>query len=281
MKYKFFSTLFIVLIWVSCENKQTTSAKKIRLRVKGSDTVFPLTKLFCTAFQQQHKNYVLSIEGGGTTSGIRGLLNNECEIAAASRELKISEKEKIDSLKMQLSSQIIAYDGLAVIVNLKNKKSQITCEQLVDIYRGKIINWWYLGGSFEKIVVYALDKTNGTDEFFRDKIMGEKNYSSSVIRVNNLAQLAKRIAENKGAIGYCNINALNEKTNYLSISFDSSKTFIAPNSFNVQNRTYKISRSLQYFYETSKQEIVQPLLDFSKSNLGKRNVVESGFIPIQ
>ena len=170
--------LLFILITVSCREKSRSANEKIvRLKIKGSDTMHPLTKLLCTSFQQQNKNYYITIEGGGTTAGVAGLIDGKIDVAAASRELKPTEKQLIDSLKKEIITYTIAFDGLGVIVNPQNKIGTITREQLEAIYLGKINNWKEIGGMKEKIVVYALDKNNSVDEFFRDKIMGEKNYS--------------------------------------------------------------------------------------------------------
>lgn len=281
MLKKYLSLFLMALISLSCGTDSKNKSKQVRLKIKGSDTVFPLSKLICNSFQQQNKNYQIQVEGGGTTAGVADLINHKIDVVAASRELKPAEKATLDSLKREIITYTIAYDGLAVIVNAQNKLGKITREQLEAIYQGKITNWKELGGMREKIVVYALDKNNSVDEFFRDRIMGEKNYSPLVNRISKQNDIVKRVAANKGAIGYYNILELNSKVNYLSVSYDSSKTFIAPNAFNFQNRSYPISRGLYYFADASKEAEMKLLMDYTKSILGKRNIIEMGFIPPQ
>ena len=273
--------LVLVALAFSCNQFKEGAAKKIRLKIKGSDTVYPLSKLLCTSFRLQNKECEISIQGGGTTAGVADLIEGKIDVAAASRELKPAEKMLMDSLKKGFLTYTIAYDGLAVIVNSQNKIDKITREQLEDIFNGKISNWKELGGMKEKIAVYALDKNNSVDEFFRDRIMGEKNYSPAVIRVAKQKDMLKKVAANSGAIGYYNILQLNSKVNYLSVSYDSSKTFIAPNAFNFQNRSYPISRALYYFADPSKEAEMKLLTDYTKTLLGKRNIIEMGFIPPQ
>ncbi len=271
----------VVLLGVilSCTSSEQKEAKKIKLKIKGSDTVYPLTKLLATSFQQQNKACEITVQGGGTTAGINDLINGTIDVAVASRDLKPVEKYKMDSLKKEILTYVIAYDGLAVIVNSKNNIQKITKEQLEAIFQGSITNWKEVGGMKEKINVYAYEKNNSLDEFFKDKIMGEKNYSPFVNRVKLQKDMMKKIVANKGAIGYANILDLNDKVNYLSVSYDSSKTFISPNAFNFQNRSYPISRTIYYFADASKEAEMKLLSDYSKSLLGKRNITEVGFIP--
>ncbi len=266
---------------LSCGLDKQNEAKKIRLKIKGSDTVYPLSKLLCTSFQMQNKQSEIILEGGGTTAGFAAFIDGKADVVAASRDLKPVEKERLDSLKKEVLTYIIAFDGLAVIVNAANPIEKITKDQLTAIFQGKVTNWKELGGMREKIDVYALSKTNGVDEFFRDKIMGEDNYSSSVNRVEKAKDLVKRVANSKSAIGYCNLTLLQPKVKYLSVSYDSSKTFIAPNAFNFQNRSYPISRALYYFADASKEAEMKLFTDYTKTLLGKRNISEMGFIPPQ
>ncbi|HRH61705.1 MAG TPA: PstS family phosphate ABC transporter substrate-binding protein [Bacteroidia bacterium] len=275
------SLLLLMGLLLGCSLKDSKNKKAIRLHIKGSDTVYPLTKLLSTSFQQQNPIYSFVVEGGGSTAGIADLLAGKVDVAAASRALKPAEKAKVDSLKLELHTYTIAYDGLAVIVNAQNNLDKITKEQLQAIYQGKITNWKELGGSKEKINVYALEKNNSSDEFFKDKIMGEENYASTINRFSKPSEMLRKIASNKNAIGYYNSLQLNSKVKYLSVSYDSSKSFIAPNAFNFQNGTYPISRAMYYYTTTAKEAEMKLFIDFTHSLLGKRNIVEKGFIPAQ
>jgi len=275
------SLLLLIGLLLGCSLKDSKNKKAIRLHIKGSDTVYPLTKLLSTSFQQQNPIYSFVVEGGGSTAGIADLLAGKVDVAAASRALKPAEKAKVDSLKLELHTYTIAFDGLAVIVNAQNNIDKITKEQLQAIYQGKITNWKELGGSKEKISVYALDKNNSNDEFFKDKIMGEENYASTINRFSKPSEMLRKVASNKNAIGYYNNLQLTSKVKYLSVSYDSSKSFIAANAFNFQNGTYPISRAMYYYTTPAKEAEMKLFIDFTHSLLGKRNIVETGFIPVQ
>lgn len=277
------ATLLLVLVFcgLSCNQSQKSTGKKIQLRIKGSDTMYPLTKLLCTSFQLQNSNYSILLEGGGTTAAVKDFLENKVDIVSASRELKIGEKASLDSVKKEFLTYPVAYDGVAVIVNAQNKITQISREQLADIYQGKITNWKELGGERQKIEVYALQGNSSTDEFFRDRIMGEKKYASLVKRVARQKEIIKKVSSNPAAIGYCNLQEVTTKLLALSVSFDSSKTFIAPTEFNFQNNAYPISRAFYFYAARSKEAEMKLFMDYTKSLLGRRNISEMGFIPAQ
>ena len=115
-------------------------------RIKGSDTVLPVSQETAEIFMKDDPNRRVTVTGGGTGVGISALMDNTTDIAMASRPIKFSEKMKLKAAKQEVEEVIIAYDALAVIVNPSNPVSQLTRQQLEAIFRGKITNWKQLGG---------------------------------------------------------------------------------------------------------------------------------------
>lgn len=115
-------------------------------RIKGSDTVLPVSQETAEIFMKDDPDRRVTVTGGGTGVGISALMDNTTDIAMASRPIKFSEKMKLKAAKQEVEEVIIAYDALAVIVNPSNPVSQLTRQQLEAIFRGKITNWKQLGG---------------------------------------------------------------------------------------------------------------------------------------
>lgn len=116
-------------------------------RIKGSDTVLPVSQETAEIFMKDDPDRRVTVTGGGTGVGISALMDNTTDIAMASRPIKFSEKMKLKAAKQEVEEVIIAYDALAVIVNPSNPVSQLTRQQLEAIFRGKITNWKQLGGT--------------------------------------------------------------------------------------------------------------------------------------
>lgn len=114
-------------------------------RIKGSDTVLPVSQETAEIFMKDDPDRRVTVTGGGTGVGISALMDNTTDIAMASRPIKFSEKMKLKAAKQEVEEVIIAYDALAVIVNPSNPVSQLTRQQLEAIFRGKITNWKQLG----------------------------------------------------------------------------------------------------------------------------------------
>ena len=140
-------------------------------RIKGSDTVLPVSQETAEIFMKDDPDRRVTVTGGGTGVGISALMDNTTDIAMASRPIKFSEKMKLKAAKQEVEEVIIAYDALAVIVNPSNPVSQLTRQQLEAIFRGKITNWKQLGGPDMKIIVYSRETSSGTYEFFKESAL--------------------------------------------------------------------------------------------------------------
>ena len=111
------------------------------LVIKGSNTVYPIAQLWAEEFKKLHPEVDISIEGAGSSTGIKALFNKQTDIADASRWLKSSEIEKMNIEGRYFIPFIIAYDGIAIIVNKALGVDSITIDQLYKIYSGKITRW--------------------------------------------------------------------------------------------------------------------------------------------
>ena len=150
-------------------------------RIKGSDTVLPLTQELSEHYLNENPTQSITVTGGGSGVGISALLDGTTDIAMSSRAIKFSEKMKLKKAGKQYKEVIVAFDALAVIVNPANPVKCLTREQLELIFRGKIKNWKDVGGPDMRIVVYSRETSSGTYEFFKESVLANKNYMISVL----------------------------------------------------------------------------------------------------
>lgn len=139
-------------------------------RIKGSDTVLPLTQELAEMYMKLNPQATITVTGGGSGVGISALMDGTTDLAMASRRIKFSEKLKMKQSHHEPCEVIVAYDALAIIVHPDNPVKQLTREQLEAIFRGKITNWKEVGGSDAKIVVYSREtssaRTNSSRKVF-------------------------------------------------------------------------------------------------------------------
>ena len=249
-------------------------------KIKGSDTVLPLSQKEAEDYMKKNKKAELTVIGGGSGVGFAALIDGSTDIAMASRKIKVGEKLKLTEAGKPFKEVIIGHDALAVVVNPKNKVSKLTREQLENIFTGKTTNWKEVGGDDLAIVVYSRESSSGTYEFFKEHILENKNYATSVLSLPATGAIIQSVSQTKGAIGYVGLAYVEKEIKALSISFD-GKIFVAPKMETAKNHTYPVVRPLYYYYLNSKEAAVKPFLDFVLSAEGQKIVQEVGYVPVK
>lgn len=265
----------IVLLFCTCLLATETTAQ----RIKGSDTVLPLTQKLAEAYIASHPGATITVTGGGSGVGLSALNDRTTDIAMSSRSISFGEKMKLKQKKTEVDEIIIAYDALAVIVHPSNLVDRLTREQLENIFRGKITNWEEVGGNKGKIVVYARETSSGTYEFFKESALENKNYMSSVLSMPATGAVIQSVKQTKGAIGYVGLAYLNPHVKPLQIAYDSTG-YYAPTVENSMEKKYPIVRPLYYYCNAADREKVKGFIDFILSPAGQKIVRESGYIPV-
>ena len=270
---KLCSVLFLALVALP-------SFAQLNIKIKGSDTVLPLAQQESEEFMKQKPGSTVTVIGGGSGVGIASFLDGTTDIAMSSRKLKMSEKVKLNDAGKTYKEITIAYDALSVIVNPANAISQLTREQLEGIFTGKITNWKDIGGSDMKIVCYSRETSSGTYDFFKEQVMSNKNYGTSVLMMPATGAIVQSVSQTKGAIGYIGLAYMEKSVKDLKISYDKGKTFIDPSVANAKNKSYPIVRPLYCYYKTKDEKLVKPFLDFMLSPSGQKIVSDVGYITI-
>ena len=248
-------------------------------RIKGSDTVLPLSQRWAEEIVKDKPDLQVVVTGGGSGVGILALLEGSTDLAQSSRPISFSERLKIKKSGKEVKEVIVAYDALAVIVNPQNPLDRVTKEQLSAIYRGKVKRWSEVGGADWVIVPYSRETSSGTYEFFKEEVLDYKNYQSGVLNMPATGAVMQSVSQTKGAIGYVGLAYLNGTVKALKISYDGGKNYISPEEAYNEGTGYPIVRPLYYYYLTDSEEVVRPFLSFLSSERGVELVKELGFIP--
>lgn len=250
-------------------------------KIKGSDTVLPLSQREAESYSKSHPNASVVVIGGGSGVGIAALISGTTDIAQASRSIKFDEKVKIQEAGQAYIEVIIAWDALTVVVNPQNKVSQLTREQLEGIFTGKITNWKDVGGADLKIVPYSRESSSGTFEFFKESVLKSKNYMSGIMSMPATGAIIQSVSQTQGAIGYVGLAYVNNEVKALKVSYDGGKTFVAPSVATAKDKTYPIVRPLFYYINKASQKAAQPFVDFVLSDAGQEIVKQVGYITLK
>jgi phosphate transport system substrate-binding protein len=270
----------LILIALIAMMTTYSQAQKVGFKIKGSDTVLPLTQKEAEVYMKKNPNTSIMVTGGGSGVGISALQSGTTDIAQSSRNLKMDEKMKLNDAGKAFKETIIAYDAIAIVVNPANKVSKLTREQLEGIFTGKITNWKEVGGDDMKMVVYSRETSSGTYEFVKEHVMNKKNYATSALLMPATGAIIQSVSQTKGAVGYVGLAYVEKTVKALEVSYDKGKTYITPSIANAKNKTYPITRPLFYYYLTSTEKTISPFVKFILSAEGQKIVLNEGYVPL-
>lgn len=255
------------------------------IQVKGSDTMVNAVQMVSEEFMKQYPHIFVAVTGGGSGVGIASLINKTCDVATASREMKPKEIEIANQHGVDPKEFVVAYDGVAVIVNKNNPLNKLTIEDLHKIFTGEATNWKEFGAKDLHIVTLSREVSSGTHMYFKEEViqLGKKDskdeFSKETLLLTSSQAIVEEVAGNEEAIGYLGMGYLSDRTKALQIA--KSGEAYPPTVENVLKKTYPLSRGLYAYTNGEPQGIVRRFLDFTLSPAGQKQFMETGFVPLQ
>src|SRR3954466_16373770 len=181
----------------------SSSAHADRLVIKGSDTLgAKLVPQLAEQFKAQHSGTTFDIAAEGSTTGIAAIIDGTADIGMASRRAKSSEVGAATGKGRNMKPTIVAYDGIAVIVNAANPIKGLTKKQVEQIFTGDIADWSAIGGSGGKISIYTRNTSSGTYSEFKELAMKKRDYAGSSQKMAGNEQIAAEVGKNPNGVGY-------------------------------------------------------------------------------
>lgn len=257
------------------------TAQPTVIRIKGSDTMLPLSQKEADEYMKQNKDYKVIVNGGGSVTAVSALLSGDADLGMMSRSMKAEEKLLFQQQEQKLVEIIIGFDALAVIVNPQNKVDKLTMEQIDAIFSGTLENWKEIGGEDKKIIAVSREASSGTYGFFKEHVLRDKDYGPSVLLMPNTESIVDVVAQTPGAIGYVGLAYVDERVKTVAISNDRGKSFYFPNVENCKNHKYPISRPLFYYYPEAKEQLVKPFIQFVLADEGQKAIRLVGYVPLK
>ncbi|SJZ35943.1 phosphate ABC transporter substrate-binding protein [Garciella nitratireducens] len=281
--------LSLFLVFVGCSTKEVTkksngeesesTTKEIMgkdlegtITLIGSTSVTPIAQVIGDSFMKEYPNVKIEVQGVGSSAGIKATNDGLADIGMSSRDLKEEEKE------LGIKENIIAYDGIAVVVHPNNKINNLTQEQIGKIFKGEITNWNEVGGKDEKIDVISREEGSGTRSAF-EELMGLESEKGSLVRqdatfADGNGAIVSNVAQKENAIGYISLSYLNDTVKALTIDG------VEPTIENIKSGDYAVSRPFLMLTKGKVSDIAQAYLDYVLSEKGQKIVEENGVISI-
>ena len=204
----------------------------------------------------------------GSGSGIKAVQEGRCDIGLSSRELK--EEEKAEGL----TSTVLAYDGIAIIVNPENPVSDLGLENIAKIYTGEITNWSEVGGNDAEIVIIGREAGSGTRDGF-ESITGTEDACKYRQELTSTGDVITTVSQNSNAIGYASVASVKDSVKAVTVDK------IAPTEENIKNGSYVVQRPFVLVTRSDMPltEPAQRFFNYVTSSDAKDIISSTGVVP--
>ena len=237
----------------------------------GSTSMEKFANALSETFMEKYPKVTVTAEFVGSGAGVEAAANGTADIGNASRNLKDEEKAK------GIAENIVAIDGIAVVVDPSNTVEDLTKDQLAGIYDGTVTNWKDVGGNDAPIVVVGRESGSGTRTAF-EELLELEDKCKYANELDSTGAVMAKVASTPGAVGYVSLDVLDDTVK--AVKLEGAE----PTEENIKAGTYFLSRPFVMATkgEISEQnDLVKALFDFIYSEEGAELVKSVGLISVE
>lgn len=228
----------------------------------------------CNTLKEEYMNetgFEIDVQFTGSGAGIQAVTDGTVNIGNASRALKDDEKAN------GIAENVVALDGIGIVVDKANTAADISKDNLAKVYKGEIKNWSELGGSDTPIVVIGREAGSGTRGAF-EEILGIEDACVYSQEINSTGAVMAKVASTPGSIGYVSLDVIDDTVSTLKVDG------VDANAENIKNGTYTVQRP---FVMATKGEIseqsktVQDFFNWLDSEKGQEIIAKVGLVTVK
>ena len=281
------------LLITGCDKKGSADGGKngggISLQNIGSDTMVNLAQAWAEAYAKVKPGVSVEVVGGGSGVGVAALINSTCDIANSSRNLEKEETEKATAKYAGKvpKEHVVGFDALAIYVHPENPITEISIEQLSEIYKegGKINKWSEVGVTMpagqDDIVRVSRMNSSGTYHYFREAVVGKKNdFKQGSRDMNGSKEVVDLVATTPTAIGFSGIGYRTDKVKVVKVSKKAGEPGVAPSIKTTLDKTYPIARPMFMYVSPNAKPEAEEYINWLLTAPGQKIVIESGYVPL-
>ena len=234
----------------------------------GSTSMKNVIAALTEGFAEVEPGVTVSYDPTGSGAGITGATDKTLDIGLSSRALKDDEKNDVDGT-------VVALDGIAIIVNKGSKVTDLTVDQLKQMFTGEITNWKDVGGDDGEIVLVGREAGSGTRDGF-ESIVDVKDSCKYAQELTATGAVISAVEANPLAVGYASLSAVGDTVAMVTVeSVECSED-------TVKDGSYKIQRP--FVFVTNKSvtlsEQAQAFVDFATSKDAADLIRTAGAVPV-
>ena len=252
----------IAALLISCSGNSDRS--KHNITIAGSTSVMPFTEKLAEHFMVDHKNFIIDVQGGGSTAGIQATINHTVDLGMSSRALKEEERK--------LNTITICYDGIVVVVHPDNPVGAMDLDKVRQIFSGRISNWSQLGWVNRRIDAVSREEGSGTRSAFEDLIMKGKEIDDGTMVQDSNGSVKEVVATDPYAIGYISMGLVDKKVKPVAIDG------VSPSIKTIKSSRYKIVRPFLYVTNGELGDTARQFVDYVLSKDGQHILKNEGLV---
>ena len=230
-------TLMLTLSLAACGSDSNTdnsdnndsAAVTGTVSTDGSTSMEKVIGALGESFMAANEGVEFTYNPTGSGAGITAAQEGRCDIGLSSRALK--DEEKAGGLK----ETVLAYDGIAIIVNPENPVNDLTLDQIAKLYTGEITNWKDVGGNDAEVVLIGREAASGTRDGF-ESITGTKDKCQYRQELTSTGDVITAVSQNPDAIGYASLASIKDSVKALNVDG------VTPSEATVKDGSYKVQR---------------------------------------
>lgn len=255
----------------------TGAARAEKIVVKGSDTLgAKLVPQLAEAYRAANPGTEFSIAAEGSTTGITAIIDGNADIGMSSRPAKLTEQSAAGAKGVTLTPTVVAFDGMAVIVNEKNPIKGLTKSQVEAIFTGDTRDWSAVGGAAGKISVYTRNTSSGTYSDWKELAMSKRDYAADSQKLAGNEQIVAEVAKNPNGIGYVGLAYIKSPGTRV-VAVDGK----LPEKAAIQSKAYPYSRPTFYYTNGAASGKAKAFVDFTLGDKGQAIVEQVGFVTVK
>lgn len=237
-----------------------------RIEIAGSTSVQTVTEKLAEAYMKEHPNVKINVQGGGSGLGIRTTEQGIVDIGTSSKSLKSDEKDG-------LNEYVIGKDGIVIAVNLENDVSDLTTEQIRDIYNGNITNWKEVGGIDAEIHVVVRESGSGTLSSFNSLVMNKTKIRSDAIVQGSTEAVKQAVKQDPYAIGFVSLSHMSSDVKALEVDG------ITPSETTLADGSYALQVPFEFLTKGDPQGVTKEFIDWVFSPEGQSIIRSENIVP--
>ena len=233
----------------------------------GSTSMEKVIGALSESFMANNADTTVTYNPTGSGSGITAVQEGTCDIGLSSRALKDEEKSA------GLKETILAYDGIAIIVHPDNPVSDLTIEQIAQLYTGEITNWKDVGGNDAEVVLIGREAASGTRDGF-ESITGTKEKCQYRQELTSTGDVITAVSQNPDAIGYASLASIKDSVKALNVDG------VTPGEDTVKDGSYKVQRPFVLVTVEGKalSPVAQAFFDYATSPDAAAIIAKAGAV---